>query len=189
MNKWWQIYHFCVCSFKKNFLSGWYIFMCMCVSVWAFGACVRGHPVLADDGYFECISLADRAGEQWSAAGLQYDCHWSAPESSRRRWENFISDSGISEITFIYLPDCDLFLRPVTLQTSECASECFLLKCPPVQNGTSTVASGHYIISWKRWQHSLHLYIAYSSLYPVYYKLSVTNYKNTQFLIPYITFF
>uniref|UniRef100_A0A8C1IBB0 Trafficking protein particle complex 11 n=1 Tax=Cyprinus carpio TaxID=7962 RepID=A0A8C1IBB0_CYPCA len=38
----------------------------------------------------------------------------------------------------------------VTLQTSECASECFLLKCPPVQNGTSTVASGHYIISWKR---------------------------------------
>uniref|UniRef100_A0A8C1YHS2 Trafficking protein particle complex 11 n=1 Tax=Cyprinus carpio TaxID=7962 RepID=A0A8C1YHS2_CYPCA len=38
----------------------------------------------------------------------------------------------------------------VMLQTSECASECFLLKCPPVQNGTSTVASGHYIISWKR---------------------------------------
>ncbi|XP_026135953.1 trafficking protein particle complex subunit 11-like isoform X1 [Carassius auratus] len=38
----------------------------------------------------------------------------------------------------------------VTLQTSECASECFLLKCPPVQNDTSTVASGHYIISWKR---------------------------------------
>ncbi|XP_077103584.1 trafficking protein particle complex subunit 11 [Siphateles boraxobius] len=38
----------------------------------------------------------------------------------------------------------------VTLQTSECASECFLLKCPPVQNGTSTVASGHYIIFWKR---------------------------------------
>uniref|UniRef100_A0A8C2C649 Trafficking protein particle complex 11 n=1 Tax=Cyprinus carpio TaxID=7962 RepID=A0A8C2C649_CYPCA len=38
----------------------------------------------------------------------------------------------------------------VTLQTSECASECFLLKCPPVQNGTSTVASGNYIISWKR---------------------------------------
>ncbi|XP_016398364.1 trafficking protein particle complex subunit 11-like [Sinocyclocheilus rhinocerous] len=38
----------------------------------------------------------------------------------------------------------------VTLQTSECASECFLLKCPPVQNGTSTVASGHYFISWKR---------------------------------------
>lgn len=52
---------------------------------------------------------------------------------------------------------------PVTLQTSECASECFLLKCPPVQNGTSTVASGHYFISWKRWRHSLH-----SHFYPVY---------------------
>uniref|UniRef100_A0A8C1H060 Trafficking protein particle complex subunit 11 n=1 Tax=Cyprinus carpio TaxID=7962 RepID=A0A8C1H060_CYPCA len=30
----------------------------------------------------------------------------------------------------------------VTLQTSECASECFLLKCPPVQNGT-TFAGDH----------------------------------------------
>ncbi|XP_030620604.1 trafficking protein particle complex subunit 11 isoform X1 [Chanos chanos] len=38
----------------------------------------------------------------------------------------------------------------VVLQTSECASECFCLKCPPVLNGTSTVASGQYIISWKR---------------------------------------
>ncbi|KAL7858534.1 hypothetical protein AOLI_G00186360 [Acnodon oligacanthus] len=38
----------------------------------------------------------------------------------------------------------------VVLQTGECASECFSLKCPPVQNGTSTVAAGQYLISWKR---------------------------------------
>ncbi|XP_047675733.1 trafficking protein particle complex subunit 11 isoform X1 [Tachysurus fulvidraco] len=38
----------------------------------------------------------------------------------------------------------------VVLQTGECASECFSLRCPPVQNGTSTVAAGHYLISWKR---------------------------------------
>ncbi|KAF7702357.1 trafficking protein particle complex subunit 11 [Silurus meridionalis] len=38
----------------------------------------------------------------------------------------------------------------VVLQTGECASECFSLRCPPVQNGTSTIAAGHYLISWKR---------------------------------------
>ncbi|XP_036407782.1 trafficking protein particle complex subunit 11 [Megalops cyprinoides] len=38
----------------------------------------------------------------------------------------------------------------VVLQTGECASECFCLRCPPVLNGTSSVASGQYVISWKR---------------------------------------
>lgn len=71
------------------------------MSVWAFGACVCGHPVLADDGYFECVSMADRAGEQWSTAGLQYDCHRSAPESSRRRWGNIISDGYILINVFV----------------------------------------------------------------------------------------
>ncbi|XP_069049105.1 trafficking protein particle complex subunit 11 [Lepisosteus oculatus] len=41
-------------------------------------------------------------------------------------------------------------LEQVVLQTGECASECFCLKCPPVANGTSGVASGRYVISWKR---------------------------------------
>ncbi|KAG5263921.1 hypothetical protein AALO_G00270120 [Alosa alosa] len=41
-------------------------------------------------------------------------------------------------------------LEEEVLQTGECASECFCLKCPPVANGSSTVASGQYIISWKR---------------------------------------
>ncbi|KAG9347015.1 hypothetical protein JZ751_005942 [Albula glossodonta] len=38
----------------------------------------------------------------------------------------------------------------VILQTGECASECLCLKCPPILNGTSSVASGQYVISWKR---------------------------------------
>ncbi|XP_046870034.1 trafficking protein particle complex subunit 11 [Hypomesus transpacificus] len=41
-------------------------------------------------------------------------------------------------------------VEQVVLQTGECASECFCLQCPPVDNGTSSVASGQYLISWKR---------------------------------------
>ncbi|KAL0973941.1 hypothetical protein UPYG_G00213240 [Umbra pygmaea] len=41
-------------------------------------------------------------------------------------------------------------VEQVVLQTGECASECFSLQCPPVLNGTSSVASGQYLISWKR---------------------------------------
>uniref|UniRef100_A0A4W3JQ34 Trafficking protein particle complex subunit 11 n=1 Tax=Callorhinchus milii TaxID=7868 RepID=A0A4W3JQ34_CALMI len=41
-------------------------------------------------------------------------------------------------------------LDQVILQTGESASECFCLQCPPAPNGQSGVASGHYIISWKR---------------------------------------
>lgn len=54
----------------------------------------------------------------------------------------------VSSMTAIDQPQSQV--EGVTLQTGECASECFLLKCPPVQNGTTTVASGQYIISWKR---------------------------------------
>ncbi|XP_065131347.1 trafficking protein particle complex subunit 11 isoform X2 [Paramisgurnus dabryanus] len=54
----------------------------------------------------------------------------------------------VSSMTAIDQPQSQV--EGVTLQTGECASECFLLKCPPVQNGTNTVASGQYIISWKR---------------------------------------
>ncbi|MBN3301762.1 TPC11 protein, partial [Amia calva] len=41
-------------------------------------------------------------------------------------------------------------VEQVVLQTGECASECFCLKCPPVTSGVNTVASGRYVISWKR---------------------------------------
>lgn len=43
----------------------------------------------------------------------------------------------------------DLFLV-VVLQTGESASECFCLRCPSVGNVEGGVATGHYVISWKR---------------------------------------
>ncbi|XP_069796522.1 trafficking protein particle complex subunit 11 isoform X3 [Narcine bancroftii] len=44
----------------------------------------------------------------------------------------------------------DSQLAQVILQTGESASECFCLQCPPAPTNQSGVASGHYIISWKR---------------------------------------
>uniref|UniRef100_A0ABK0LKY8 Trafficking protein particle complex subunit 11 n=1 Tax=Rattus norvegicus TaxID=10116 RepID=A0ABK0LKY8_RAT len=38
----------------------------------------------------------------------------------------------------------------VVLQTGESASECFCLRCPSAGNLEGGVATGHYIISWKR---------------------------------------
>lgn len=38
----------------------------------------------------------------------------------------------------------------VVLQTGESASECFCLRCPSAGNVEGGVATGHYIISWKR---------------------------------------
>ncbi|KAM7328643.1 hypothetical protein ACRRTK_012735 [Alexandromys fortis] len=38
----------------------------------------------------------------------------------------------------------------VVLQTGESASECFCLRCPSARNVEGGVATGHYIISWKR---------------------------------------
>ncbi|EPY78844.1 trafficking protein particle complex subunit 11 [Camelus ferus] len=41
-------------------------------------------------------------------------------------------------------------LDKVVLQTGESASECFCLRCPSTGNVEGGVATGHYIISWKR---------------------------------------
>ncbi|XP_044305778.1 trafficking protein particle complex subunit 11 isoform X4 [Varanus komodoensis] len=41
------------------------------------------------------------------------------------------------------------YVENVVLQTGESASECFCLRCPPV-TGQSGVATGSYVISWKR---------------------------------------
>lgn len=40
---------------------------------------------------------------------------------------------------------------PVVLQTDESASECFCLCCPPLTNSSNTVATGQYLISWRRY--------------------------------------
>ncbi|RXM30934.1 Trafficking protein particle complex subunit 11 [Acipenser ruthenus] len=44
----------------------------------------------------------------------------------------------------------DSQVEQVVLQTGESASECFCLTCPPVASGANGVASGHYVLSWKR---------------------------------------
>ncbi|XP_058506254.1 trafficking protein particle complex subunit 11 [Solea solea] len=43
-------------------------------------------------------------------------------------------------------------LQEVVLQTAESASECFCLRCPspPLTNSNNTVATGQYLISWRR---------------------------------------
>uniref|UniRef100_A0A8D3DPB3 Trafficking protein particle complex subunit 11 n=1 Tax=Scophthalmus maximus TaxID=52904 RepID=A0A8D3DPB3_SCOMX len=42
-----------------------------------------------------------------------------------------------------------LLLENMVLQTGECASECFCLRCPPLTNSNTTVATGQYLISWR----------------------------------------
>lgn len=42
----------------------------------------------------------------------------------------------------------------VVLQTGESATECFCLRCPPGANSTNTVATGQYLISWRRYTHA-----------------------------------
>ncbi|XP_042323158.1 trafficking protein particle complex subunit 11 isoform X2 [Sceloporus undulatus] len=42
------------------------------------------------------------------------------------------------------------YVENVVLQTSESASECFCLRCPPVTAGQGGVATGSYVITWKR---------------------------------------
>uniref|UniRef100_A0A8C5B8P5 Trafficking protein particle complex subunit 11 n=1 Tax=Gadus morhua TaxID=8049 RepID=A0A8C5B8P5_GADMO len=41
-------------------------------------------------------------------------------------------------------------LEQVVLQTGECASECFCLQCPSGAEANGTVATGQYVISWRR---------------------------------------
>ncbi|KAF6730704.1 Trafficking protein particle complex subunit 11 [Oryzias melastigma] len=47
-------------------------------------------------------------------------------------------------------PQLQSQLQEVVLQTSECASECFCLRCPAGTNNNNTVATGQYLISWRR---------------------------------------
>ncbi|KAM9776808.1 trafficking protein particle complex subunit 11 [Syngnathus typhle] len=41
-------------------------------------------------------------------------------------------------------------LQDVILRKDECASECFCLRSPPPADNNNTVATGHYVISWRR---------------------------------------
>ncbi|XP_028315223.1 trafficking protein particle complex subunit 11 [Gouania willdenowi] len=50
-------------------------------------------------------------------------------------------------------PQLNSQIHRVVLQKGECATECFCLRCPPLTSNTSStspVATGHYLISWRR---------------------------------------
>lgn len=45
-----------------------------------------------------------------------------------------------------------VFVCSVVLQTDECATECFCLRCPPLKNDSSVaIATGQYLVLWRRY--------------------------------------
>lgn len=70
-------------------------------------------------------------------------------------WPLLLAASSLQLLTMISnTPQLQSQLQDVVLQTGECASECFCLRCPPLTNSNSTVATGQYLISWRRYAHT-----------------------------------
>ncbi|CAL8358618.1 unnamed protein product [Merluccius merluccius] len=66
-------------------------------------------------------------------------------------WPLLLHSSSLQLVTMTTcVPQPQSQLEQVVLQTGECASECFCLQCPPNADGNGTVATGQYVISWKR---------------------------------------
>ncbi|XP_071377253.1 trafficking protein particle complex subunit 11-like, partial [Centroberyx affinis] len=66
-------------------------------------------------------------------------------------WPLLLASSSLQLVTMSSnTPQLQSQLEQVVLQTGECASECFCLQCPPVANSNNTVATGQYLISWRR---------------------------------------
>ncbi|XP_026213775.1 trafficking protein particle complex subunit 11 [Anabas testudineus] len=66
-------------------------------------------------------------------------------------WPLLLASSSLQLTTMVSnTPQLQSQLEEVVLQTGECASECFCLRCPPLTNGNNAVATGQYQISWKR---------------------------------------
>uniref|UniRef100_A0A7N8Y5K1 Trafficking protein particle complex subunit 11 n=1 Tax=Mastacembelus armatus TaxID=205130 RepID=A0A7N8Y5K1_9TELE len=66
-------------------------------------------------------------------------------------WPLLLASSSLQLLTMTSnTPRLQSQLQEVVLQTGECASECFCLRCPPLTNGINTVATGQYLISWRR---------------------------------------
>ncbi|KAG9479874.1 hypothetical protein GDO78_011744 [Eleutherodactylus coqui] len=66
-------------------------------------------------------------------------------------WALTILSSQLQLSSFVTPVDqLESHVENVVLQTAESASECFCLHCPPVANPQNGVATGSYIISWKR---------------------------------------
>ncbi|XP_054453704.1 trafficking protein particle complex subunit 11 [Anoplopoma fimbria] len=66
-------------------------------------------------------------------------------------WPLLLASSSLQLLTMATnTPQLQSQLQEVVLQTDECASESFCLRCPPLANGNATVATGQYLISWRR---------------------------------------
>lgn len=55
-----------------------------------------------------------------------------------------------------YRADDAAFVCSVVLQTGESASECFCLRCPADTSSSNTVATGQYVVSWRRYVEHTH---------------------------------
>uniref|UniRef100_A0A4W6E3B0 Trafficking protein particle complex subunit 11 n=1 Tax=Lates calcarifer TaxID=8187 RepID=A0A4W6E3B0_LATCA len=65
-------------------------------------------------------------------------------------WPLVLASSSLQLLTMTSnTPQLQSQLQEVVLQTGECASECFCLRCPPLTSSNNTVATGQYLISWR----------------------------------------
>ncbi|XP_015254366.1 PREDICTED: trafficking protein particle complex subunit 11 [Cyprinodon variegatus] len=66
-------------------------------------------------------------------------------------WPLLLSSSQLQLLTVTSnTPQLQSQLQQVVLQTGEGASECFCLRVPPGASSNSTMATGQYILSWRR---------------------------------------
>ncbi|KAM8907986.1 trafficking protein particle complex subunit 11 isoform 1-T1 [Spinachia spinachia] len=66
-------------------------------------------------------------------------------------WPLLLASSSLHLLTMkTNTPQLHSQMQEVVLQTDECASECFCLRCPLLANSNNTVATGQYLISWRR---------------------------------------
>ncbi|XP_029703146.1 trafficking protein particle complex subunit 11 isoform X1 [Takifugu rubripes] len=67
-------------------------------------------------------------------------------------WPLLLASSSLQMLTISSnTPQAPSQLQGVVLQTGECATECFCLRCPPLKSSSSkTIAAGQYLLSWRR---------------------------------------
>ncbi|XP_077387667.1 trafficking protein particle complex subunit 11 [Festucalex cinctus] len=69
-------------------------------------------------------------------------------------WPLLLASSSLHNIRTTNTQHHKSQLQDVILQKDECASECFCLRCPPLADNNNAVATGQYLISWRRYSSS-----------------------------------
>lgn len=123
--------------------------------VWATGADYGGHPIPTDGRYSLIVALAPPAGLVLSSDTYyqQQDTTSSIPAAGRyeRKRDPQKKERFLAFRSFIWITDI-LSVCSVVLQTGECATECFCLRCPPLKsNSGTTIATGQYLLLWRRY--------------------------------------